>query len=250
MPKTPKKPPATALDMDLAEFARHADDALNRPTQLAEAVTGWRRGSTTINALGSRSEFRAQVNACADAVVGPEGFIHHGHLKIVRRHVDAHTQTKVLSDAVKRRSSELWLAARVPTTTMAIDGPVVALRAPVVRRGVTEVARALDHAKLHLGHAKAAVERWRPVLLDAAAGLRAETGWTGDPPYALNDGWVVGWREGLRFNGAQAIKLAHDFDVDPDEITELVRVPARTYYTVIAGPDDDVEEFSGDILAD
>lgn len=219
--------------MDLEEFAQHVDDVLMRPTGFAQAAADWRRGSKIVTQLGSRSAWRKELYACAEKIVGPEGYVHHNHLKIIRRHVEAHTQAKVLSAVVKKRSGELWEAAGLPSFRMGIDHPHAVLQPPRVYPGVTEVAAAMETAKLNLRHARASEAHGKEVILDVAAGLKAETGWNGsDPVYRLNDGWRIGWTENQRFNSARAVTLAPEFGVDPQEITTLVTVPARVYYVI------------------
>lgn len=248
-----KSPGGVALDMDLAEFTAHADDALMRPTGLTEHVRGYRIASDIIAQLGTRSEFAATLNANLEAVVGSAGYARCRDKVVRRRLIKPHTKIILRSDAVKASSGELWLASRVKSTTMAIKGEVRILAPPKLRADDITTIAAKAEAKHRLGHARRNLGVAREALLLTAAGLAAETGWSGDPPYLLNDGWVIGWKDGLRYSEARARELAPEFGVDLDALVEYVEVPAQIRYAIEVDGEtrtDREDEYEGDGFAD
>ncbi|ATN89308.1 hypothetical protein SEA_SHEILA_63 [Mycobacterium phage Sheila] len=245
------------LDMDLDEFTGHVNDLLGYDTQLGENIRIWRRSRNVINTLGSGSVFAKELNAAMDAAVGSvgvaEGLCHGTNKRVYRRHMAAHTKTVVRSEAVKKRCPELWLAARKPSFRMGCDTKTAPVAVPKIRPGyVGKLIEAKTEAAQRLKYAREHELRVKDHLYTTTFGIEAEDGWTGNPPYALSDGWVIGWTKTQRYSEALAKEKAPEFGVDLTEITEYVTVPPRVFYVVgdLTGTEGSLEDYEGDGYAD
>ncbi|QGJ87691.1 hypothetical protein SEA_KLOPPINATOR_67 [Mycobacterium phage Kloppinator] len=252
------KPTPVKLDMDLDEFTEHVNNLLGYDTQLAENIRVWRRSRNVINTLGSGSAFAKELNAALDAAVGAAGIAEgpcHGTTKrLYRRHVAAHSKAVLRSEAVKKVSPELWMASRKPSFRMGCNTKVATSTAvPKIMRGyVGKLIEAKSEAAQRLKYAREHELRVKDHLYTTTFGIEAEDGWTGDPPYLLNDGWIVGWNKTQRYSEALAKEKAPEYNVDLSEITEYVTVPPRVYYVVgdLTGHEGSLEDYEGDGYAD
>lgn len=246
-----KKTPEVACPMSLEEFGAKLDDVLLYESRFARSVVGYRRGTDEIARMSPKGEYGAAVYAAADQVVGSEGYVRHGNLKVLWRWVEPHTKTVMLGPTVKKASPALYEAARKPLTLMKMSGPVVLPRMPEVRPHALEVAKAMEARKLRLTHARREFDEGRERLRDLVDGIKAELGWDGEPHYRLTDGWLIGWARQSRFSAVRAAELAPEFGIDPDELTTMQQVAGHVVYKVIEGDAaDSTEDFEGDDFAE